>query len=268
MRLFPKIFLPALIFLITFPGCESGKPKIKDNIAYEYYESGGIKTEAGVKNDTILHGLYKSYTPDGYLEKVFTYVDGKREGPAVTYYNNGQLRTKVNYHDNKMQGTASMYYKSGELYRVTNYESGKAEGIRTSYYKNGKIMSEIPYKNDYPGLGIKEYSMDGKPVRNLLPEIKIVPVNRLALEDTYILKISLSTKEHSTTFYIGDLEEGKYIHAGLWPRKPQNGEFDYRIQVHKGGFLMEPLTVSAMFMTAHKSWAVVSRTYNLAIDNK
>ena len=177
------------------------------------------------------------------------YVEGKREGPAVTYYNNGQLRSKLQFHNNQLNGTAKMYYKTGELYRVTNYVEGKADGMRTSYYKNGRVMAEVPYKDDYPGLGIKEYSQDGKP-ENDLPGIIITPVNRLAMEDKYILKISLSKTEPSTTFYVGDLEEGKYIHYGLWPQKPKNGTYEYVVHVRKGGFLMESLTVSA---TVHDS---------------
>ncbi len=163
-------FIP---MILAFSGCSSKGPKTKDNIAYQYYENGRVKVEAQVKDDTILNGIYKTYTPDGYLDNVYNYVDGKREGPAVTYYNNGQLRTKLNFVNNKLEGTATMYYKTGELYRVTHYKDGKAEGMRTSYYKNGKVMSEVPYKDDFPGLGIKEYTMSGKPVKNLLPAIKI-----------------------------------------------------------------------------------------------
>ncbi|HYW95559.1 MAG TPA: hypothetical protein VE870_08235, partial [Bacteroidales bacterium] len=84
----------------------------------------------------------------------------------------------------------------------------------------------------------------------------------------YILKISLSPREPAATFYIGDLEDGKYIHNGLWPKKPRNGTYEYVLNVHKGGFLMESLTISATYRTHHNSWAVVSRKYNLAIDNK
>ena len=51
---------------------------------------------------------------------------------------------------------------------------GKAEGMRISYYKNGKVMAEVPYKDDYPGLGIKEYSQNGKPEKDL-PDIIITP---------------------------------------------------------------------------------------------
>ncbi|HYW95143.1 MAG TPA: hypothetical protein VE870_06125, partial [Bacteroidales bacterium] len=150
-------FAIALSLFLTSCESKTGK-KTKDNIAYEYYDNGGIKVEAEVINDTLANGLYKEYTPDGYLEKVYTYVMGKREGPAVTYYNNGKLRTKLQFRNNQLHGQAKMYYKTGELYRVTDYVDGNAEGIRTSYYKNGKVMAEVPYKNNYPGTGIKEYT--------------------------------------------------------------------------------------------------------------
>ena len=262
--------LPAIILsvILVLSGCDSGSTtKVRNNVAYEYYDNGKIKTEAQVIHDTLAHGLYKMYTPDGYLEKVYTYVEGKREGPAVTYYNNGQVRTKLNFKDNKLNGTVTMYYKTGELYRVTQYVNGEIQGIRKTYYKNGNIMSEVPYKNDFPGLGTTEYSKEGKP-ENDMPHIEVIPINRLAMENTYILRISLSRKEPSTTYYIGDLDDGKYIHKGLWPHKPAGNYYDYKVQVHKGGFMMESMTISATYMTHHNSWAVVSRKYNLAIDNK
>ncbi len=268
MHKIQRLLIILVTTILVFSGCKPKNNRVKDNVAYEYYDNGRIKTEAGVKNDTLLNGICKNYTPDGYLESVYTYVDGKKEGPGVTYYNNGKLRTKVSFRNNKLNGTVRMYYKSGELYRVTNYREGKAEGMRISYYKNGKVMSEVPYKDDYPGLGIREYTQDGKQIPDLLPKILITADNRLALGNTYILKISLSKNEPSTTFYIGDLVDNKYIHSGLWPRKAANGTLDYHLEVHKGGFLMETLTISATFLTSHKSWAVVSRKYNLAIDNK
>ncbi len=255
-----------IILLTLFSGCESNK-KVKDNVAYEYYDNGTIKTEAEVIHDTLAHGLYKKFTPDGNLESVYTYVEGKRQGSAVTYYNNGNLRSKLQFKDNKLNGKVALYYKTGELYRLTDYIDGEAQGTRISYYKNGKVMAEVPYKDDYPGLGIREYDPSGK-LETTLPRIVIEPVNHLAMENTYILRISLSRAEPSTTFYMGDLVDGKYIHKGLWPQKPKNGVYEYKVNVRKGGFMMEALTVSATFMTHHKSWAVVSRNYNLAIDNK
>ncbi len=265
-----KIFMLSglLTLAILTSGCGSNEEgQMKDTVAREYYKHGGVKVEAEVKDDTILHGLYKKFTPDGYLEAVYTYVEGKREGPAVTYYNNGQLRTKLTYRDNKPDGTAKMYYKTGELYRTTDYSQGKITGIRTTYYKNGRVMSKVPYMNNYPGTGIREFDENGRP-ENDLPSITITPVNKLALEDKYILKIALSRPQRETTFYLGELEEGQYLSSSLWPHKPDGGTYDYVVRLHKGGFMMETITISALFRTDHNSWAVVSRSYNLAIDNK
>ena len=63
-NLYPFLFL--LSFLVFISGCDStsGKKK-KENVAYEYYDNGRIKSEAEVKDDTLAHGLYKRYTPDG-----------------------------------------------------------------------------------------------------------------------------------------------------------------------------------------------------------
>ena len=255
-----------LVIPFIIISCDQSTPK-KEDLAYEYYKSGQVKKMSQVIRDSIPHGLMKTYTPGGYLQSVYTYVEGKREGPAVTYYNNGQLKSKMLYKNNKREGLLKMYYKTGELYRETPYKSGKVDGIRKTYYKDGTLMAEAPYKNSYPGLGLKEYKSDGKPDKD---NVKIIvnSIDRLAMENLYLLKLSLSSKKPGTKFFVGELADGKYLHQYLWPLEPENGVATYRINLPKGTFEMSTLVISASYQTSKSNYALISTNYNLAIDNK
>lgn len=268
-----KQSLTITIFIITYmvcmSGCKEGKKNShseKNKTAYEYYEDGSIESEAEVK-DGKAHGLLKKYTPGGILESVYTYNMGIMDGPAVTYYPNGQVRSKMYYKEGKRHGLIRQYYRSGELYRESPYENGKLNGMRKTYYKDGSVMAEAPFKDGYPGVGLKEYSMNGE-LTDDTPQLLIRPVDRLAMEDKYILELQLKPTKPGTIFYIGDLEDGKYIHIGLWPLEPQNGIARYVIKVRKGSFRMEVLTISAQYQTDKSNYGVVSKKFNLAVDNK
>lgn len=262
-RILPLIFL---LIPLTNISCDQKSHK-NDNLAYEYYENGNVKKVSQIINDSIPHGILKTYTPDGFLQSVYTYVEGKREGPAVAYFNNGNLKSKMLYKNNKREGLMKMFYKTGELYREIPYKNGKVEGIRKTYYKNGSIMAEAPYKNSFPGLGLKEFKQNGDPdIDNV--KINVRSIDRLAMENIYLLKISLSEKRSGTKFFVGDLLEGKYLYQNLWPIEPEDGVATYRINLPKGTFEMTSLVISSSYKTSKSNFAVISRKYNLAIDNK
>jgi len=249
--------------------CDSSsvdEKKAKDKLAYDYYKDGRIKTETEIK-DGKAHGLMKHYSPQGTLKSVYTYNSGKKAGPAVIYYPNGVLREKRNYEQGYRHGLSKMYYRSGELYRESPYHMGKLEGIRKSYYKDGTLMATAPYKHGFPGLELKEYNSSGELLENK-PRIAINPVDRLAFENKYILELRLIPAQAGTIFYIGDLKDGKYIHQELFPIEPENGNAEFIMRLDKGEFRMETLTISAQYKTDKSNYGVVSRKYNLAIDNK
>jgi hypothetical protein len=263
-----KVFIPGLLILLLFipSACTPQEKEKKEKLAYEYFPDGKIMTESQTKNGKA-HGLLKNYTRGGTLESVYTYNMGLREGPAVMYYPNGQLKAKMMYRDNKREGEARMYYRSGELFRIIPYRDGKIHGIRKSFYKSGQLSSEAPYSRGYPGLGLKEYDRDGNLIKDY-PQIRIREINQLAMANRYILRLSLSPSQPGTQFYVGDLEEGKYLHLGLWPVSDKNGTFDYSLTISRGGFLMQTETITAVYETSLSNKAVVSRKINLALDNK
>jgi hypothetical protein len=261
-----NIFL-AVIISILMISCESktGK-KVDDGVAREYYSDGVIKSETQVK-DTIAHGLRKQYNRDGGLMSVYTFNMGKLDGPAVSYYPNGKIEYKMFYKDGKREGTTLWYYSSGELYRSVPFSGGKINGIKISYYKDGKIMAEAPVRDDLPGIGLKEYNMKGD-LLNDDTKIIVDEDNRLFAENLYILNISLSNPKSSVNYYLGELADGKFIGPYQWQLPEKDGVAYYSIRLNKGGFRMETLIITACYKTSKSNYRVISRKYNLAVDNK
>lgn len=265
----PLIYGFFICFLVFISGCSDNNEKTRSKkvkVAYEKYPDGSIKTESQVREGKA-HGLLKNYTPGGILESVYTYNMGVKDGPAVTYYPNGQAREKIFYKEGYRHGLTRQYYRTGELYRESPYENGKLNGIRKTWYKDGTLMAEAPFKDGYPGLGLKEYNKNGELLDNK-PRLIITPKDRLAMEDKYILNLKLEPFIPGTIFYIGDLKEERFLHITLWPLKPESGVAEYTIKVEKGGFRMEILTISAQYKTNKSNYGVVSKKFNLAIDNK
>lgn len=261
-----NIFL-AVIISILLISCESktGK-KSDDQVAREYYSDGVIKSETQVK-DTLAHGLKKLYDRDGGLKSVYTFNMGKLDGPGVSYYPNGKLEQKMFYKNGKREGTTLWYYSSGELYRSIPYKNGKINGIKISYYKDGKIMAEAPVQNDLPGIGLKEYTMKGDLI---IDDTKILvdADNRLFADNLYILNISLSNPKSGVGYYLGELADGKFIGPYQWQMPEKDGFANYTIRLNKGGFRMETLIITASYKTSKANYRVISRKYNLAVDNK
>lgn len=55
----------------------------------EYYKNGAVKTSITYRRGK-LHGPSRLYTPGNHLISYTEYVNGKREGPAFSYYDNEQ----------------------------------------------------------------------------------------------------------------------------------------------------------------------------------
>ena len=54
----------------------------------------------------------------------FIYLDGKRNGKSVLYYQGGQTRGEGNFKDGKEEGKWFEYYENGQIEVERNYKDG------------------------------------------------------------------------------------------------------------------------------------------------
>lgn len=86
----------------------------------EYYESGQVKMEGGMKGDK-RDGEWKAYFPDGRMQSIGTFVNGLRTGKATVWQSNGNLLQEGNYKEGRHVGHWKWYDEQGNLLREEDY---------------------------------------------------------------------------------------------------------------------------------------------------
>ena len=110
---------------VKFP---NGQPKIVryfDKIdkcvkETEYYESGQVKMEGGMK-DGEMEGEWKAYFPDGRVQSIGTFVNGLRTGRATVWQENGNLLQEGFYKEGQHCGKWKFYDEQGNLLKEVDY---------------------------------------------------------------------------------------------------------------------------------------------------
>ena len=86
----------------------------------EYYESGQIKMEGGMKND-LREGEWKAYFPDGRPQSIGFFKAGVMDGATTVYWENGNLRWEGSYKADKHCGKWKYYDEQGVLVNEVDY---------------------------------------------------------------------------------------------------------------------------------------------------
>jgi hypothetical protein len=257
--------LTLFLVLILAASCKSKTniplSEVKVGVAKEYYSDGTLKSETDSK-DGKANGLSKNYNKDGVLESVYTFKDAVRQGPGVSYYPTGEVKLKMFYTNGKREGKTLWYYKTGELFRETSYKNGKIEGIVKSYYPNGKIMAEAQYLHEFPGTGLKEYDEKGVLIRDET-QIVIKELNTKPINGMIVLELYLNPSRPGTTFFTGNLTDGKYLNETLSPLPFEIGKSRYNLVVPGDNSQPEPLKFVASFQTDKSNYRIITKTYRL-----
>jgi len=210
--------------------------------------------------------LKKEFFKDGSLRSIITIKNGKRNGPSYVYYENGKQQFEINYKDSKKDGITKYFYESGELYRTTLFEDGEKVGIQKYYFKSGGLKAEIPYESGVVVPGTKEYSQSGKLITDY-PEIVVKTVDRLAFEDKYELKISLSPLKKNVDFYFNEVVDGDSRQFST-SHGTEQGIATQTYFVYPGQSLMKKLEIMCRTESKRGIPIVLTKTYNLVIDNR
>jgi hypothetical protein len=236
-------------------------------IVKEYYPDGSLKSETEALGK-LRQGISKEYRKDGSLENLITYENNRKHGPAKNYYSDGKtIKTEINYRNGYKQGEARWYYPDGGIYRLTPYLNGKIHGNRLVYYDNGNLQAEIPYFNGQPGVGLKEYNLNGS-LKEPNSHIVFREQDRIRVDNTFMLLISLSDGDQNVSFYSGELTDSRFWNEMLSPIPTENGMGTMKFHVSRGTFKMESINVVARIKTSLDNYHFLQRKYHLAVENK
>jgi len=225
-------------------------------------KKSGKESILNEQGDTVM----MTYRKDGSLESSVTIKHGERNGPSYVYYKNGKVQFEIHYKDSFKDSITKYYYESGILYRTTHYKRGIKDGIQTYYYKTGELKAEVPYQQDELVLGTKEYSTSGKLI-NDYPKIVVEPIDKLAFENKYELRISLNPKMKNVSFYFNKKMDDKNVKIML-SESEQPGVVSYSYYVHPRQSIMEKVIIMAEIKSKRGVPVVLTKTYNLVVDNR
>lgn len=263
-----------IVAISMLASCSPGKPEpekpVKNpniRVITEKYPNGMLKSSTEAVGQ-LRHGESKEYRKDGTLESLITYENNRKHGPARNYYPDGKtVKTEMNYVNGYKQGETRWYFANGEIYRITPYINGKIIGIRQVYYENGNLQAEIPFLDSQPGMGLKEYNLNGI-AKKFDSKIVFNETDRINLDNTFKLTITLSDGYKDVKYYSGKLSSGRYWNEQLSPIASENGVGVMDFFVSKGSFKMETINVIARIKTSLNNYHIIQREYHLALENK
>ncbi len=126
------------------------KEGLKEGEEWVYYpleDNQGKKPKLYVQwHQGAIHGLSRSWYPNGNLESEREFCDNKKHGVSSAWYANGALRLIETY-ENDLLKTGAYYSKMGESI-VSTVENGT--GTVTLYDSEGRFLNTVEYDEGRP----------------------------------------------------------------------------------------------------------------------
>jgi hypothetical protein len=163
-------------------------------------QSGQITGNGQNAIDSTTNGEKKVFYPDGKLQYLAEYKNGKANGRVREYTPDGKLYMDALFADGHRNGKCTHYYKNGNPFEISNFVNGEKDGIESKFYDNGKLLATIIYKKNKVQPGLREYKKDGTEVDNENTLI-ITEVDHSAREGKYFFQVSLSKPKNNVDFY-------------------------------------------------------------------
>ncbi|GAB2994847.1 hypothetical protein GCM10027284_11810 [Cyclobacterium sediminis] len=128
----------------------------KRNGSFLEYDLGGALIKNAVYQDSVLVGPYKEYygnqSRSGYAnpKQVKTegnYINGKKTGEWVFYYDNGKKAVEINYEEGLKVGPYKEYDPFDQLVVEANYTNNQPDGEFKRFSPNGRIQESGEYNS-------------------------------------------------------------------------------------------------------------------------
>lgn len=84
-------------------------------------------------------GKVFSLYSNGKKEWEYMYVNGKRDGFRITYFENGEIQSRIQFKNGLKDGVYESYCENGALDKRT-YKNDKLNGVWEFYHPNGKLF--------------------------------------------------------------------------------------------------------------------------------
>jgi antitoxin component YwqK of YwqJK toxin-antitoxin module len=125
---------------------------------YDYHR---IKTEDMYYLNGKRNGPQITWRCTGQKQDQTMWVNGEKNGLITVWRKDGRLKYVAWYKDNLLTGSWTTYKRDGSI-RVDVYRSNQRNGQRVRFYPNGAIRSECTYQKDRKNGSFKQWDRDGK----------------------------------------------------------------------------------------------------------
>lgn len=195
------------------------------------YKNGNTKTEIYYKNDSIKHGLSKTYYMDGSILAEEHFADGLQNGWSLFYDDEKNLVYKLFFKNGAEYGNRYFYYRSGSLeayncydIRGENFYILKLDSIGNIEQEEGLVFSPNILLLDSNGKELEnfttknlegEYSASIAVIEHPFKKVKLVfgKLNQLGqMENSKRLEIKENTA--SLTFQVDNQESKEFLIVG------------------------------------------------------
>ncbi len=122
------------------------------------------KVEEGNFVDNKKEGKWIFYFNNGKPKHILFYENGAADGDAVFYYKNGNIREIGTWRNNRWVGEYKTYYRNGNLKNHFNFNlQGLKEGQQIYFHENGKPNIVGTWEGGNETNDLAEYNEDGTP---------------------------------------------------------------------------------------------------------
>lgn len=151
-----KLLFSVVAILIALSSFAQNITEGKDGVYYDdhgtpytgtyhsYYENGQVKSEIPLVNG-LKSGSMILYFPNGQVNEIRAYKDGKMDGTWLTFTEKGSKVAEANYADGLKNGKWFIWDENGVLRYDMTYQKGQKAGLWIIYDEKGNKVSERNY---------------------------------------------------------------------------------------------------------------------------
>jgi hypothetical protein len=155
--------------------CTTAKDKAPLKIIY--YSDGTKKMEFEYKDDSIKHGLCRSFYPTSKIKSEAIYRNNKKDGLYKFYFENGKLGSIGRYKEGQQDSVWLFYLPSGKIRTMNTFLKGKPFGLTIDYFESGQLKHYKYFAFQGELHYIKSYDIKGHSVSDQGDPIPMIIVD-------------------------------------------------------------------------------------------
>lgn len=98
----------------------------------------------------------KEFYPNGNLERISSYQNGKLHGATKVFFPSGNLYKDLNYKQGNLHGESKTFYYKVAFPQLANYKNGRRHGLWLWHFRDGTVREKRIYSHNQVGFLEKE----------------------------------------------------------------------------------------------------------------